>query len=154
MILTGPTLAFTPTSVMRKTAAERRDSDPRPTVPELKVTPGKDESLDTTPGSMYGLDKTPPSPGRPIVKKESNRPVVLDLAQQHGQGRLPAMPACPLPPSPRQQMGPAISGYPGMPHNNPLLYLQNQPMPGVSATMLCKYSTVLASFVNIPSPND
>ena len=30
-------LSFTPTSVMRKTAAERKDSDPRIHVPELKV---------------------------------------------------------------------------------------------------------------------
>ena len=30
-------LSFTPTSVMRKTAAERKDSDPRVAVPELKV---------------------------------------------------------------------------------------------------------------------
>ena len=33
----SPLLAFTPTSVMRKNAAERKDSDPRPGVPELKV---------------------------------------------------------------------------------------------------------------------
>merc|ERR1719367_1940391 len=33
-------LAFTPTAVMKKMAAERRDSDPRPQIPELRVSHG------------------------------------------------------------------------------------------------------------------
>ncbi len=36
--ITSSPLAFTPTSVMRKNAAERKDSDPRLGVPELKIT--------------------------------------------------------------------------------------------------------------------
>merc|ERR1719495_3150806 len=39
----SPLLAFTPTSVMRKSAAERKDSDPSPKVPELKVTGMQEE---------------------------------------------------------------------------------------------------------------
>ena len=33
-------LAFTPTAVMKKMAAERRDSDPRPQIPELRISQG------------------------------------------------------------------------------------------------------------------
>ena len=57
----GSPLAFTPTSVMRKSAAERKDSDPQiKPVPELKITPGKE---------MMELPHMPPSsPGRAITK--------------------------------------------------------------------------------------
>lgn len=55
----GSPLAFTPTSVMRKNAAERKDSDPQiKAVPELKITPGQ-ELMDIP---------LPPSPGRAITK--------------------------------------------------------------------------------------
>ena len=52
----GSPLAFTPTSVMRKTAAERKDSDGKPAVPELKISVGQDQEIKS--GSL--------SPGRPI----------------------------------------------------------------------------------------
>lgn len=124
----GP-LAFTPTSVMRKTAAERRDSDPRPTVPEVKVTPQKD---DGSKPPCLPQDKTPPSPGK--------RPAVLDL----GQGRIPGMPQQ-RPVSPSRQMPPmgpmSGHGFP-MPHTNPLLYLQNQINPGISPAMISQANTM------------
>merc|ERR550519_2244080 len=122
---TGSPLAFTPTSVMRKTAAERRDSDPRPGVPEVKVTPQKEE----VGGVKSPQDKTPPSPGK--------RPAALDL----NQGRIPGMQR-PLSPSRQMPMGPPMPGYP-MPHTNPLLYLQNQINPtGISPALISQASTM------------
>ena len=43
---------------MRKNAADRKDSDPRAGVPELKITGQED----------IGLNQAPVSPGRPILK--------------------------------------------------------------------------------------
>ena len=43
---------------MRKNAADRKDSDPRGGVPELKIT-GQEEQ---------GVNQAPVSPGRPILK--------------------------------------------------------------------------------------
>ena len=54
----SPLLAFTPTSVMRKNAAERKDSDPRPGVPELKITGQESENGER--------GAAPPSPGRAL----------------------------------------------------------------------------------------
>ena len=56
-------IAFTPTCVMKKMAADRRDSDPKPVIPELKVNandPGQKMSLrnSNSPGSPRG----PPQP--------------------------------------------------------------------------------------------
>merc|ERR1719402_790290 len=62
-------LSFTPTSVMRKTAAERKDSDPRIHVPELKVTVQKDGTM-TSPSDPTA-PQCPPSPGRAITKTSS-----------------------------------------------------------------------------------
>ena len=58
----SPLLAFTPTSVMRKNAAERKDSDPRPGVPELKISGGVGG------GPEAEAAAGPISPGRPILK--------------------------------------------------------------------------------------
>jgi hypothetical protein len=126
----GSPLAFTPTSVMRKTAAERRDSDPRPGVPELKVTPQKEEiGGGGVKSPQDRQDKTPPSPGK--------RPAALDL----NQGRIPGMQR-PLSPSRQMPMGPPMPGYP-MPHTNPLLYLQNQINPtGISPALISQASTM------------
>jgi len=124
----GP-LAFTPTSVMRKTAAERRDSDPRPSVPEVKVTPQKED------GGKAPLDRplSSPSPGK--------RPAVLDL----GQGRIPGMqqqrPVSPSRQMPPMGVGPPMSGFP-MPHTNPLLYLQNQINPGISPALISQANSM------------
>merc|ERR1719150_1523135 len=64
-VTSGSPLAFTPTSVMRKNAAERKDSDPQiKAVPELKITPGQ-EVLEAA---------LPTSPGRAIVKGKEDRP--------------------------------------------------------------------------------
>jgi hypothetical protein len=48
----GSPLAFTPTSVMRKNAAERKDSDPRLSVPELKISNQVGYSLALPPNSF------------------------------------------------------------------------------------------------------
>jgi len=113
----GSPLAFMPTSVMRKSAADRKDSDPKPGVPELKIT-GQEESKDK-PG--------PPSPGRPIKGKGSDRPGSLDLAGRNvrntsGRGSTPQQ-------QQPQQHG-IMGGAPnlvGVPQNlqNPLLFLSN-----------------------------
>merc|ERR1719220_3425322 len=131
-------LSFTPTSVMRKTAAERKDSDPRIHVPELKVTAQKEGSM-TSP-SEPSAPQCPPSPGRAITKTSSeerdrlhmesvnNRPASLDLAAAAAaRQRPPHFPGA-APPS----------------HTNPLIYLQNNNMAGHinpamlnQATQLC-----------------
>merc|ERR1719233_822016 len=108
---------------MRKNAAERKDSDPLTRggagVPEVKVTTQKE--------GVTGGPQPPPSPGRPITKGKEERPASLELG--HGQvvpggRRLP----------PQQMFPPHLQG--SLPHNNPLLYLQNNPMGPVSHSML------------------
>ena len=81
-------LAFTPTSVMRKNAAERKDSDPQiKAVPELKITPGQE-------GMEAAL---PPSPGRAIVKTKEERPGNFDVGQRRPSPQMfPPGPANPL----------------------------------------------------------
>ena len=82
-------LAFTPTSVMRKNAAERKDSDPQiKAVPELKITPGQ-EVLEAA---------LPTSPGRAIVKGKEDRPGNFDVGQQRRPSpqMFPPGPANPL----------------------------------------------------------
>ena len=72
-VTSGSPLAFTPTSVMRKNAAERKDSDPQiKAVPELKITPGK-EVMEVP---------LPTSPGRAIIKTTEERPVNFDIGQR------------------------------------------------------------------------
>lgn len=128
----SPLLAFTPTSVMRKNAAERKDSDPRPGVPELKITGQEPENGDRGGGA-------PPSPGRAILKgKGSERPGSLDLGGRSTRNT----PGIGNPPPPPQHMMPGQgmpmgsgghglggpAGMVGMPGNmqNPLMFLQNQ----------------------------
>jgi len=116
----GSPLAFTPTSVMRKSAADRKDSDPKPGVPELKIT-----------GQEDGRDRNgPSSPGRPIKGKGSDRPGSLDLG---GRNSRAGTQRNAMPPQQQQQQG-LMGGAPnmvGMPPNlqNPLLFLSNPGMP-------------------------
>jgi len=130
-------LSFTPTSVMRKTAAERKDSDPRIHVPELKVTAQKEGSM-TSP-SEPSAPQCPPSPGRAITKTSSeerdrlhmeqsvnNRPASLDLAAR--QQRPPHFPPAAAPPS----------------HTNPLIYLQNNNMAGHINPAMLNQATAMA----------
>merc|ERR1719341_16122 len=127
MVTSGSPLAFTPTSVMRKNAAERKDSDPLPrgaggsSVPEVKVTPQKEG------GREGGQLQPPASPGRAITKskEERDRPASLELGPAPGGRRL----------SPQQIPSHAMFP-PHLPHDNPLLYLQNNPMGHVSHSML------------------
>ena len=109
-------LAFTPTSVMRKNAAERKDSDPqiKPQLPELKITTGKEVKED--------IKGVPTSPGRAITKGKDERPANLDLGPAGQSRRL----------SPHQMFPPSA-------HNNPLMYLQNNPLNPVSHSMLSKF---------------
>ena len=135
----SPLLAFTPTSVMRKNAAERKDSDPftkgagAATVPEVKVTPQKDAQQQQTGVRESSQPQPPPSPGRAITKskEERDRPDSLELGQGVAPGGRRLSP---------QQMPPQHPMFPQhLPHNNPLLYLQNNPMGHVSHSMLSKY---------------
>jgi len=128
MVSSGSPLAFTPTSVMRKNAAERKDSDPLTRggagVPEVKVTTQKE--------GVTGGSQPPPSPGRPITKGKEERPASLELGQSQvppGGRRL-----SPQQMPPQQMFPPHLQG--SLPHNNPLLYLQNNSMGPVSHSML------------------
>ena len=113
-------LAFTPTSVMRKNAAERKDSAPaiKP-VPELKITTQKEGMKEDV------LPPMPTSPGRAITKGKDDRPASLDLAAAAGQQRRV---------SPQQMFPPQLPPT----HPNPMMYLQNNPMGPVSQSMLSK----------------
>jgi len=125
----SPLLAFTPTSVMRKNAAERKDSDPRPGVPELKITGQESENGER--------GAAPPSPGRALKGKGSDRPGSLDLGGRStrntpGLGNPPhnmmaagqGMPG-PIGPGGHGLGGPGMVGMPGN-MQNPLMFLQNQ----------------------------
>jgi len=109
----GSPLAFTPTSVMRKNAAaaERKDSDPKPNIPELKAKsndrPGSLElsAGRTTRSSTGRAQSTQPHPGMPP-------PPTVGVAGGAVAGAMPPMP-------------------PNLP--NPLLFLTN---PGVNPAML------------------
>lgn len=126
-VLAGSPLAFTPTSVMRKNAAERKDSDPRLGVPELKISSNQDRG-GAFGGSGRGERQAPPSPGRPITKGKTDRPDRLDLSgqqQQPGGGGSPS----------HGGPGPGLLG-PAPPHGppfNPLLFLQNAHMHNTAA---------------------
>jgi len=128
MVSSGSPLAFTPTSVMRKNAAERKDSDPLTrggaAVPEVKVTTQKE--------GVPGGPQPPPSPGRPITKGKEERPASLELG--HGQVVPGGRRLSPQQMPPQQMFPPHLQG--SLPHNNPLLYLQNNPMGPVSHSML------------------
>ena len=111
-------LAFTPTSVMRKKIAERKDSDPQiQALPELKITAGRE------PVSEDPAVTLPTSPGRAITKGKDERPGSLEFSGQNPQRRL----------SPHQMFPPQL------PPNNPLMYLQNNPLGQVSHSMLSKF---------------
>eukprot|EP00088_Acartia_fossae_P068576 TRINITY_DN872_c0_g1_i2.p1 TRINITY_DN872_c0_g1~~TRINITY_DN872_c0_g1_i2.p1 ORF type:complete len:1010 (+),score=359.78 TRINITY_DN872_c0_g1_i2:207-3236(+) len=135
----GSPLAFTPTSVMRKNAADRKDSDPRPGVPELKVTT-QEENREL---------QAPQSPGRPILKgKNEERPASLDLGNRrttrNSVGRSPVLGQSqqPAPQPPPQQPGmlpPGLGlGGPGVHPNlqNPLMFLSNPQLQGLPQSML------------------
>jgi len=145
----SPLLAFTPTSVMRKNAADRKDSDPSPRVPEVKVT-GMQEERDNSNSVMDKLIQIQQqqqqqagqhSPGgRPILKGPANqddRPSSLDLGGRStrnnvgGRGGLPPQLAAAAAPPPAGLPG----GMMGVPANNPLFFLNQlqgvpQPMMG------------------------
>merc|ERR1719318_1868122 len=86
----SPLLAFTPTSVMRKNAAERKDSDPftkgagPATVPELKVTPQKDGQQA---GRRVGSPSHLPLLGEqsPRARRRGRGLIVLSLAREWWQ---------------------------------------------------------------------
>lgn len=110
-------LAFTPTSVMRKNAADRKDSDPRSGsgVPELKITAQEE---------MAGFGHPAPvSPGRPILKGTgAERPGVLDLGVGRSSRSNPG-----LDPGQGRVQGHGLPGIlAGGQGVNPLLYLANQ----------------------------
>jgi len=114
----SPLLAFTPTSVMRKNAAERKDSDPRPGVPELKVTVQEE-------GMGIERHQAPSSPGRPILK--GDRPGTLELGGRTTRNNIGGGGRTPQQQSPLMPGGGLMGG--GIPPNvNPLLFLANPQM--------------------------
>jgi len=140
----SPLLAFTPTSVMRKSAAERKDSDPSPKVPELKVTGMQEEGgimeklMQIQQQAAAQQQQQQHSPGRPILKGPANnfdeRPGSLDLggrSTRNNVGRAAAIP-------------PQLAGLPGghglvgvPPGNNPLFFLnQLQAAAGAPQQMM------------------
>ena len=56
---------FTPTVVMKKMAADRRDSDPKPLIPELKVSEAAKRTSPMQP--MGGMPTGPPAPPPPAA---------------------------------------------------------------------------------------
>jgi len=128
----SPLLAFTPTSVMRKTAAERKDSDPKVqvNVPELKISIGGQQGLGQQKEDTNGGHKSGSlSPGRPIKGKGTDRPNSLDVNGGMGMAinALPARPAVGPPPPGMGGMPPMPMGQPGMLPPN-LMLLANQGM--------------------------
>jgi len=117
----GSPLAFTPTSVMRKNAAERKDSDPKPNIPELKA------KSNDRPGSLELS-----AAGRTTRSSTGQRGPPPQSTQ-------PPHPGMPPPPTVGVAGGAALPGagtaMPQMPPNlpNPLLFLTN---PGVNPAML------------------
>lgn len=107
-------------------------------MPEVKVTPQKEQP--GQPGSHLlsregsAQPQPPASPGRAITKSKDerqDRPVSLELVQGVAPGGRRLSPQQ-LPPHP--MFPPNMQG--SLPHNNPLLYLQNNPMGHVSHSML------------------
>lgn len=130
-------LSFTPTSVMRKTAADRKDSDPRvqSLVPEVKVTPQKDSN------QPQNIGECPSSPGRAITKNcEDNRPVTLDLGGVRRPPHPP--PQGPQPGLHYPQGGPPPPQH--LQHANPLLYLQKNNMAGHINPAMLNQATAMA----------
>jgi len=122
----SPLLAFTPTSVMRKTAAERKDSDPKVQVPELKISTGGSTAGGQSAGAGHEDVKSGSlSPGRALKGKGTDRPSSLDInGILHAISSLPPMAGMPpMPGMPGQQQsgvgpgGPA--GLHGMPGQGP-----------------------------------
>ena len=71
----SPLLAFTPTVVMKKMAADRRDSDPKPAIPELKVSTSSVHAVDKLIGTNQIPQPMPQrgtSPGSPRLPPQSN----------------------------------------------------------------------------------
>ena len=91
----SPSLAFTPTVVMKKMAADRRDSDPKPVIPELKVSTSSDKiAAQSLVGG--GLNPMPPrtSPGSPrmgMVHSQQQQQQLLFMQQQIRAQQLAAM---------------------------------------------------------------
>jgi translation initiation factor 4E transporter len=81
----SPSFAFTPTVVMKKMAADRRDSDPKPVIPELKVS--------SQPSVAPSEKPAQPSGGGAI-----------NLQNRHSPGGIQGMmpPPRPMPPSAQQ----------------------------------------------------
>ena len=103
---TDSPLTFTPTSVMKKIAAERRDSDPvaKMSVPELKVSQSQPEKENgesfqqqfsrTSPNLRGCLGMIPPGGGMlplPGTQQPPNQLLLLQQQQQQQQMRFQAM---------------------------------------------------------------
>ena len=117
------TTAFTPTAVMKKFAAERRDSDPRPQIPELRLNqmeaagsaPGPEQAM-LMPQQQAGDAMMPPVPLPPpnhhfMLPGQEQAAAVLQHAQALQQQMGYRGPRHAPPPEPR-----LMSTPPQMPH--------------------------------------
>ena len=113
----SPAFAFTPTVVMKKMAADRRDSDPKPVIPELKVSTQQPEKA--TASAAMNI-QTRNSPGSP---KATSAAQAAALAAVCG-GAIPAGPPQgmmqqPPPQPPRPMVAPSAQ-------QQHLLFMQQQ----------------------------
>ena len=84
----SPCFAFTPTVVMKKMAADRRDSDPKPVIPELKVSTS-DRILGN---NQIPLQRTSPgSPRMPPNMLSSQQMLFMQQQQIRAQQMAAAM---------------------------------------------------------------
>jgi len=91
----SPSFAFTPTSVMKKMTADRRDSDPKPVIPELKVS--TQQSLAALVGAAPSAEK--PSGGGPPMNLQNRHSPGGGVQGGPPQGMMPPRP---MPPSAQQ----------------------------------------------------
>jgi len=94
----SPSFAFTPTVVMKKMAADRRDSDPKPVIPELKVS----TQQPLAGGASVAPSEKPQAPSGGQAMNLQNRNSPGGVSVQGGpQGMMPPRP---MPPPAAQQL--------------------------------------------------
>merc|ERR1719219_3270829 len=83
----SPSFAFTPTVVVERVAADRRDSDPKPVIPELKVSTSNDKIMQqrTSPGS--------PMHAMPMPMAAQQQQLIFMQQQLRAQQQLAALQA-------------------------------------------------------------
>ena len=100
----SPAFAFTPTVVMKKMAADRRDSDPKPVIPELKVSTQQPEKACATTMNMQ-TGNSPGGGGSPRATSAAAAAVCGAIpAGPQGMMQQPPPPTRPMPPAQQQHL--------------------------------------------------